>query len=222
MKKYLDKFYKLPFAYRGVAALVLIGLIMGAFYQFIYSDLNTSRNELLQKIQDTEDQIQSQQKTVRNLPKIKKEVEELDQKLGLVLRELPDAKEIERFLRSISVLAADTGMEVIEFIPQREVRQGFISRIPVSMKMEGTFHQLATFFDEVGHLPRIVNLSDISINIISETPQEVVVQALCTATTYRYLEKRTGAAAGTNPEEEQDTEVSNGNGRKRAAAESAE
>lgn len=217
MKKYFQKFTKLPFAYRALASLVLIGLVIGAFYQFIYSDLNTSRNELVQKIQDTEDQIQSQQKTVKNLPKIKKEVDELDQKLALVLRELPDAKEIERFLRSISVLAADTGMEVIEFVPQREIRQGFISRIPVRMKMEGTFHQLATFFDEVGHLPRIVNLGDISINILSETPQEVVVQANCTATTYRYLEKRTGAAAETGEEEEEADTVEKG-ARKRGSS----
>lgn len=203
MNKYIDKFARLPILHRAIAALVVVGLVVGAFYQFVYSDLNINRNELIQKIQDTEDQIAAQQKIVKNLPKIKKEVEELDQKLALVLRELPDAKEIERFLRSISVLAADTGMEVIEFIPQREIRQGFISRIPVSMKMEGTFHQLATFFDEVGHLPRIVNLSDISINILSENPNEVIIQANCIATTFRYLEKRTTASSPEGEDEEQ-------------------
>ena len=72
------------------------------------------------------------------------------------------------------------------------------------MRLEGSFHQLVTFFDEIAHLPRIVNIDAISIQILNETPEEVIVQVTCNATTYRYLD-----------ESERPSEESEGSGNRR-------
>ena len=85
------------------------------------------------------------------------------------------------------MLAIDIGLEVIKFSPQREAIKDFYASVPVSIELEGTFHQLATFFDEVGRLSRIVNIDSITIDIITETKTEVIIRATCKATTFRYL-----------------------------------
>ena len=129
-------------------------------------------------------------KIVASLPKIREEVKNLDAKLTTVLRELPDKKEIEGFLRSISVLAVDTGLEVLSFKPQPEKKEKYFARLPVKIQLEGTFHKLVTFLDEVGHLPRIVNIEDLFVKKGSETDAEVVIKATCQATTFRYLDSK--------------------------------
>ena len=100
---------------------------------------------------------------------------------------MPDSKEIPDLLTSISVLAVDTGLEVVKFSPKQEVIKDFYAAVPVFIELEGTFHQLATFFDEVAHLSRVVNISDIKIDIVTESKTEVVIRTTCQATTFRYL-----------------------------------
>ena len=56
--------------------------------------------------------------------------------------------------------------------------------------MSGDYHSFVLFADEDSHLPRIVNLSDISFT--SPKPagdNRVQVNVTCSATTYRFLEQ---------------------------------
>lgn len=200
MQEYIRKIASLPLVYRIILSLVLVALVFGGFWQFIYEDVRIKQSSLVEEIETLENKILSQQKIAKNLNKYKVEVKELDLKLAGVLRELPDKKEVEGFLRSISVLAVDTGLEVLEFTPSREKKNEFFAQLPVKMKLEGNFHQLATFFDEVAHLPRIVNINAITINILTENEDEVIIRADCIATTFRYLdpEERDALAAKNN------------------------
>ena len=185
----LVKLAGLPLWQRIAVVCAIFAGVMFVFWNFVYSDINVKRAELAQAVEDAEDKIIQQQKIAKNLPQYKSEVKDMDERLGSVLRELPDKKEIEAFLRSISVLAVDTGLEVLEFTPQGESREQYFASLPVFMRLEGSFHQLVTFFDEIAHLPRIVNIDNMSIQILTETPEEVIVQVTCKATTYRYLDE---------------------------------
>lgn len=187
--EFTNKIAKLPLLHRVALAILGIVLIFGIFWQFIYSDLSIKKTELEEELEQTESKIYSQQKIARDLPKYQAEVKEKDEKLANILRELPDKKEIEGFLRSISLLAIDTGLEVLSFIPQAEQKQQFFAHVPVMMSLEGTFHQLVTFFDEVAHLPRIVNISDIAVQITSTSSEEIVLEVNCKATAFRYLDE---------------------------------
>lgn len=187
--KILRKIAELPLTHRIALAVAMLAAMIFGFWNFIYSDISVERAELAESVEATEDKIIQQQKIAKNLSKYKSEVKDMDERLGSVLRELPDKKEIEAFLRSISVLAVDTGLEVLEFTPQGEKREQYFASLPVFMRLEGSFHQLVTFFDEIAHLPRIVNIDTISVQILNETPEEVIVQVTCNATTYRYLDE---------------------------------
>jgi type IV pilus assembly protein PilO len=55
------------------------------------------------------------------------------------------------------------------------------------MQVRGGFHQVATFFDRVGKLDRIVNVSDITIKDPKVVGDDVVLQSNCQVVTYRFL-----------------------------------
>jgi type IV pilus assembly protein PilO len=201
MNKYLDKLANLPVLQRAGIGVLLILLVLGGFWQFLYTDLNIKSSELEQEVEGLETKIIQERKISRNLEKYQAEAKEQDELLANVLRELPDRKEIEGFLRSISVLAIDTGLEVLEFTPLPEAKVDYLANLPVDIKLEGTFHQLLTFFDEVAHLPRIVNIDKVSLNVLKEAGEEIVLQFNCRATTFRYLDESERPVVGEEGEQ---------------------
>ena len=81
----------------------------------------------------------------------------------------------------------------------------FYAEVPVSIAVDGTYHQVATFFDEVGHLSRIVNINQITMKEPVVGDAQVQVKVGCTATTFRYLDEAERAAAAEKAQAEADT-----------------
>lgn len=167
-------------------------LIVGLFWFFVYQPKSIEVAAAEEKIEDLNYKILEKQKIVKNLAKFEGEVKVLNLKLDNVLKQLPDSKEVDAFLKSISVLASDTGLDVVRFSPSGEIPKEFFAELPVDIELQGTFHKLATFFYQVGRLPRIVNVDSIKIAILKETENDVIIKATCRATTYRYLERIEG------------------------------
>ena len=93
-------------------------------------------------------------------------------------------------LSKVSDTAKDSGLDIRLFKPQQEQKREFFAQVPVEVQVTGTYHQLATFFDEVGHLDRIVNLDNVHISKPEIDDDSVVkVQAEVMATAFRFLDE---------------------------------
>ena len=79
----------------------------------------------------------------------------------------------------------DVGLEFLEFTPKSEVRKEFYAEIPVSIKVNGGFHDLAIFFDKVARLSRIVNIKNIDMGPGKDSQE---LNTSCTAVTYKFVE----------------------------------
>ncbi|MCB0352083.1 MAG: type 4a pilus biogenesis protein PilO [Bdellovibrionales bacterium] len=173
-----------------------VGIIVGVlvfstyiFWQYFYKKPSEDLQSHREQIETLESKILTEKRLARNLDKVRQQVKELDEKLAFALQELPDKREIDDLLSSISDLASDAGLEVSLFKPLPENKRDFYAEVPVSITVAGTFHQIATFFDEVGQLPRIVNIDEITIREPDVKEAAVRVRADCTATTFRYLDE---------------------------------
>lgn len=189
MNEFIDKVMERPLSHRIGFWVLSLALLTFIFWQYFYSSKSEELGKLREKVDTLQTQISQEQRLARNLPKVREEVKELDVKLKFALQELPDAREIPDLLSSISDLAMDSGLEVSLFKPKSENFKDFYAEVPVSVSVEGTFHQVVTFFDEVGHLPRIVNINSITVRDPKVTESEVKVVVDCLATTFRYLEE---------------------------------
>ena len=170
--------------YVGSLLFVLI-----VFWLYVYSPSLKALAKLEEQRDTLDTQIAFERRVARNLDKFRKEVGELDGKLSAVLLELPNKKEIPDLLESISNLARDAGLDVSLFKPKGEVMQEFYAEVPVEMSVEGSFHQIASFFDEIGQLPRIVNVNQIALRDPKVTDEHISVKSDCVATTFRYLDE---------------------------------
>lgn len=169
-----------------IGSLALLGLL---YWQYSFRAQEKEYVAQEEKSEQLAQKILDEKRRARNLNKLKEKIKELDVNLKIALQELPDKREIPDLLSSISNLARDAGLDVILFRPGAEMAKDFYAEVPVSISVQGTYHQVATFFDEVGQLPRVVNINQISIREPQITPDSVQIKTDCIATTFRYLDE---------------------------------
>jgi type IV pilus assembly protein PilO len=70
---------------------------------------------------------------------------------------------------------------------------------PISVDVEGTYHNLGLFFDRVGRLSRLVNVGGLRVKNQATPRPSNTIQVSCTATTFVYVEAPAAASAGARP-----------------------
>jgi type IV pilus assembly protein PilO len=125
-----------------------------------------------------------------DLNRFRRERELLEQKLAEALAELPQEKNIDELLQQFQDRAQKAGLQIESIEPKGEVAAGFYARLPIAMKVNGNFHEVATFFDSVGRLRRIVNVSEIVLDQPKDVSGKVLVNASFTATAFMFVQAK--------------------------------
>jgi type IV pilus assembly protein PilO len=185
--KLLEKFGALNAGTRLAVSFLLLGLIVGGYFYWLYLPKREELAKAKATLEATEAKLAESRKTAAQLPKFKEEVQRLNQELVLALAQLPEEKDIPDLLAQVSRAGQESGLEVLSFRPGSEQREGIYASIPVQMRATGTFHQLLTFFDRVSRLPRIVTIRDVSMSDPKEANGRFGLAATFNATTYRFL-----------------------------------
>jgi len=189
MNPTIDKVIKLP-TNQKIALMLLIFIGLGAFYYFVlYQPQMKTLKAEQDKLADLTKQIQENKKIADNLPKYKKDFEQLKADLDSALTELPNQKEIPTLLTSITSKGKDAGLDFLVFRPKPEEPKDFYSAVPVDIVVSGSYYNVANFFVAVGNLPRIVNISNVNVSDIKNVGR-ATMKVTCLATTFRFLEKK--------------------------------
>jgi len=129
------------------------------------------------------------QQRIAILPQLQKELHELDIRLKEAVAQLPNKKEMADLLSGISAKAQIAGLEMVLFRPRSENLKDFYAEVPVDINVRGDFYNVATFFDELGRLSRLVNIDNISFKNPRVRGNQVMLEASSLATTYRFLDE---------------------------------
>jgi type IV pilus assembly protein PilO len=98
----IEKILKLPNKQK-LALLAMIVLLEGAaFYYGLYQPKYKQLKDLTRQVEDLHNQVVENKKVADNLPRYKKEYEQLQKELEGALTELPNQKEIPSLLTSIT------------------------------------------------------------------------------------------------------------------------
>lgn len=103
---------------------------------------------------------------------------------------IPDTKEIPSLLTNISGQASGAGLDISSFVPKGESPQEFYAELPVSIKVNGTYHNVAYFLDSVSKLPRIVNVKSLTLGGAKDVEGEVVLNSGVELVTYKFIEPK--------------------------------
>jgi type IV pilus assembly protein PilO len=126
-----------------------------------------------------------------NLDLHKQQLREIDTQFGALLKQLPNKAQMDALLVDINQAGLSRGLQFELFRPApSEAAREFYSELPISLKLIGTYHDMGGFAADVGQLPRIVTLNDVSI----EAGKDGNLTMDVTARTFRYLDEEEVAA----------------------------
>ena len=190
-------FNNLGSASAGAKAVILVfiaALILAAGYWFLVKD----QREALENRERVETQLKSEfrekQQKAANLPEYERQLEEMEEMLEVMLRQLPSRTEMPDLLVDISQTALGAGIENELFEPRSEITRDFYAEQPINIRMVGTYHQFGDFVSTVASLPRVVILTiqDISLQPVEGSGGRLRMDGAIT--TYRYLDETEAAA----------------------------
>jgi len=121
-----------------------------------------------------------------NLDLHRQQLREIDTQFGTLLKQLPNKSQMDALLVDINQSGLSRGLQFELFKPAvAESAREFYSELPIQVKVIGTYHDMGAFAADVGQLPRIVTLNDVSI----ETSKDGNLTMDVTARTFRYLDE---------------------------------
>jgi type IV pilus assembly protein PilO len=137
--------------------------------------------------------------TAKKLPEFKSQVTELEGRLANLTAILPDEKDAADLLKRMQTVAAQSNMTIKGFKPSPTVTKQLHAEWPITLELEGSYHNLALFFDRVGKFTRIVNISGLDVKGKEKPESSATITATCVATTFVLLEKPALAKPGSQP-----------------------
>ena len=188
--KAMDKIGKLSRLYRLLISLGIIVLFAGPIVYFSYLPKMEEIGALNEEYERLEQQLTSFKAKARKLRALQQQFKDAENEFKIVMKALPEKKEIPNLLASISSSGQDSGLEFALFEPKPENKKAFYAEIPVSVKVSGSYHNVAMFFDKVSRLSRIVNIDNIRIAAEKDKKKGLSLTTSCTAITYRFLDKK--------------------------------
>ncbi len=189
MNELIDRILLLTKAQKVGLLAGLILMIVGLDWTFFYSPLSIRIFDLEEQIKNARIERTRKKNLTRDSAKLKKQLDELNIMLKKAVAQLPDRKEIPELLSSISGRAREAGLEILIFRPQAENLRDFYAEIPVDIVVRGGFHNVVTFFDDVGMLNRLVNIRNIEMRNPEVKGTKMSVQTSTQAVTFRFLDE---------------------------------
>ncbi|MDG2333996.1 MAG: type 4a pilus biogenesis protein PilO [Myxococcota bacterium] len=183
----LEQIAKVPKPIRlAIAAVLLASVAVG--YGFISYEPKAEKVELLQaKVQKLERKLSSIRAVVANLEAFEREVATLEVEFKKARRRLPEGKQFEDLLSDITNAGKKVGVRIKSIQRQPEIPHDFYAEVPFQIEIDGSYHNLARFFERVGGLPRIVNVGELDLRVEKEGPDGTNLRLQGTATTFRFL-----------------------------------
>jgi len=169
--------------------LVLLGILIAIPVAGYFLD-TSSQIEDLEKLRGEETRLKEQyldkKKQAINLDLHRQQLREIDTQFGALLRQLPNRSQMDALLVDINQAGLGRGLQFELFRPSPgEITREFYAERPITVRVTGSYHDMGAFASDVGQLPRIVTLNDVTI---SADPKGGVLTMDATARTFRYLD----------------------------------
>jgi type IV pilus assembly protein PilO len=167
-----------------VLVLVLVAIPVGGYFGVWQGQIEELEKGLAQEEVLKKDYLAKKTQAI-NLDLHKQQLREIDTQFGALLKQLPNKSQMDALLVDINQAGLSRGLQFELFRPAgAESPREFYSELPIQVKVTGTYHDMGGFAADVGQLPRIVTLNDISI----DAGKDGNLSMDATARTFRYLD----------------------------------
>jgi type IV pilus assembly protein PilO len=136
----------------------------------------------------------------------------LKQQLDIERRIVPDEKQVDTFMTTMDSEAQKAGVEIRRYAAKPVSAKEYYTEVPFDLELDGPYYSMLNFFDRVGKLERIVNVSGLVVATTKNpanakvkhqyqyAPNESVVASFTATTFYSHdLDPAQAAGPGVKP-----------------------
>ncbi len=183
---FFEKVGALTRVQRLLICVVTFLIIGGAYYYFVFMPQHEELKKVKATYQTQLKKLQTFKSRAAAIVKFEKMMAETQEEFNIAMKALPDKRELPSLLTGISRAGSRAGLSFHLFQPNQELNKEFYKEIPVSIKVEGRYHQITDFFYQIIQLNRIVNINQVSVKGKSNSN---LLEMTCKAVTYMFIEK---------------------------------
>lgn len=184
-------------------ALLFALIVFVGWYTYISGQQDDLQTLADKEVKLRQEFVTKQAKSV-NLEALQQQLDEMQDMLRQLLRQLPSKTEMPELLVDISQTAQSAGLQTDLFQPGTEAKKDFYAEKPITLRMTGTYHQFGAFISGVASLPRVVILTMHDVSLTPKSPVkaggasdgQLILQG--TVKTYRYLDDDESAEGTTS------------------------
>lgn len=183
-----------PAPVKVLAAALVLSLVVGLGYFFVIKDMYGELERQKTEEQTLLTAFEKKAFEAHNLDQYRKQLAEMEQTFGALLKQLPKDTEVPGLLEDITHTGLGSGLEFEKIELKSEVEKEFYVELPIQIRVIGDYHSFGSFVSGVAALPRIVTLHDYIISR-PQNNDKGGMAALgllyldITAKTYRYSSK---------------------------------
>lgn len=182
-----------PLIIKFFLVLLLLGAVLAAGYFLDAKEQYVQLERIKRTETDLKEDFEIKQAKAVNLENYKKQLDEMRESFGAMLRQLPDKTEVADLLVDVSQTGLAAGLEFELFQPQAEVPKDFYAELPINIRVTGLYHEFGEFIGGLASLPRIVTIHDVKINPLGKSKTaDGGLELEATVKTYRYLDEEGG------------------------------
>jgi len=168
------------------ALLLLLVLLIVAGYFLDWSNQWDELNAARAKEDGLRSAFLDKKRQAINLDAYRKQLADIEQSFGAMLKQLPNRSEMEALLSDINQAGLGRGLQFDLFKPaSAEIMSDFYAELPIQIKLIGNYHDVGAFASDVSQLSRIVTLNN--LGLVLDKDGMLVMDA--TARTFRYLDE---------------------------------
>jgi type IV pilus assembly protein PilO len=186
----------LPWYGQLLVFLLIGGIFFGVFYMVYYSDNQDRIKNMVDQIDALDQEIKKAEKKEAQLKQIQEEKAAKEKVLATLKEILPEDKEIAQILRKVQSIISGARLKIQKWTTLSERRKEVYVEVPISISLDGNYHNLGVFFDQLAKLKKIFTVNNLSIKPLNKMTNTFSVKASFTASTYTYREpvkKKKGA-----------------------------
>ena len=187
MEDFIENYAQIPQSKRILYALIGGVVIVVLFLIGVHNEEQERFERMQVQAVKLDRDVTKKRAYVQNMEKYKARFQQLELELARAKTVLPDTADVAQLLSVLGNKARDVGLSIDRFEPLGETTKDFYSEILFTMKLKGTYHEIATYIDSIGKMDRIVNVTGISMSNPTAEDQRVILDGEFIIKTYRFL-----------------------------------
>lgn len=175
-----------PWYWGAIIGVLLVAGLFWAMQRLVFDDIQREIVSSTAELEKLKEKVRQGKMAESRLPQFREEAQRLETELQRLLRILPTARQTDELIKKIKSLTERAAFRLATFQPGGFTKKEFLTEWPITVTMDGTYHELALFFDRLSRFSRIINVDTLAVSAVSARRSAYSINTTFTMKTFIY------------------------------------